>query len=354
MNFFKKIFGGDVQNNNNIKINPSSIVEYYYQTIVETSLQGLKFDIKDGKIEKERISKVNMFFINHGEKDIKQYSDNLQYMKNHIDKIDKSKFKKYKIAYFPFVFKFLKKSSNNREDKYITAPIYFTFDFDNNSNRVVDNLLSISLDELSEDEVFLGSKIVFNNIFASKSISCIYNEELESFKEKLNDDEFDNKYPIKDFWYFKSFLLDYLESCIGNIKIDVNDSYEIIIQKLYNAIKNSSNGFDTILELEYKSAIALIDSDALLESDLMFKGLINAYKDSIIPFVKDDNTSNNMLNRILYKHANMLIDKNDAFVHSNDSNSLDLSIKNIIELQKNHLGSFSSDFGLTISKRLSF
>ncbi len=352
MNILKKIFGRKEQNKP-LLIDPKSIVEYYYNTILESSLQGLKFNVKEGKIDKNRLSKVNIFFIKHREKDTKQYSDNLQYMENHIRKIEPKDFKKYKIAYFPFIFKFLQYSSTGREDKYFTAPIYFTFDLDNNALNIVDDLVSISLDAGLEDEVFKGANIVFNNLFASKAISSIYNEELEIFKEKIEDEEFNNKYPIKDFGYFKSFLLDYLDSSIGNVKIDVNDSYSVIIEKLHSSIKNFAGGFDKILDLEYKSAIALIDSEELLESDLMYKGIISAYKNSIIPFVNDDKTSKNKINKIFYKHSNKLIDKNDAFIKSDDTNTLDLSLENVIKLQMEHLGSFSSEFALTVSQRLS-
>jgi len=340
---------------NTLHIDSKFLVEYYYQVLVESSLQGLKFPVKEGKIEKDKLSKINLFFVNHNEEDKKQYIDNVKYIKNHIDSIKEEDREKYKIAYLPFAFKFKETSSNNREDKYITTPIYFTFNVDLESKQVIDDLVSISLNQDLEDDIFKNAQIVFNNLFASKSISCIDSQNLELLKSRLNDEDFMRKYSHKNFDYFKSFLLDYLDNSKSEIRksIKTQDTYKLIVEKFYNALdKNWS--FDNILDLEFKSAIVLMDSQELLESDLMYKGLINSYKNSIIPSIKNNDDPNYKLNRVFYTHQNKLVNKNEAVIQSNKKNSLDLNIQKVLELQKKHLGSFNSKFALTVSQRLSF
>ncbi|RXI24603.1 hypothetical protein, partial [Aliarcobacter skirrowii] len=145
--------------------------------------------------------------INHQEEDKKQYIDNLNMIRKHIQNIKPEKRKDYRLIYFPFLHKFTQYSSLNRNDKYITSPIYFIFDIDDKTQDKLDELVSITIDNSSNEAVFKNGQIVFNTLYASRDIYSMDFEEIDTLRELLDDEEFNVKYPIKDFEFFKSLLI---------------------------------------------------------------------------------------------------------------------------------------------------
>lgn len=342
VSFIDKLFGKKEK-----EIQPKELINYYYQTIIETSLQGLNFPVSDGQIDKKRVQPTNIFFINHNEKNEKTYSDNFQIIQSHIKSIDEHKRDKYKIIFFPFVYKFLKYSSQKRKDFYITTPIYFLFDIDEN---VVESLKKISLDSNNAEEVFSQASLVYNKLFASRSISAIELDEISRLNKELEDEDVAKKYPKKDLQFFKSIFLTYLKNCKANVTVDENSSYDELIKAFYDTIlKNGGN--DKIDAFENKSAIILIESEKAVESDKMFKGLLDAYKTSILPSV-EKHDMDDKLQRIFFRHSKKVYLSKSKHNKVTEKNTLDLSIQTIVKLQKKHLGSFSDKFALTVSQRL--
>ncbi|RXK14578.1 hypothetical protein CP965_03795 [Halarcobacter mediterraneus] len=334
-------------------ISSEEILNYYYQCIVESSLQGLKFPISDVKVEKV-LSKINLFYINHQEEDKKQYIDNLNMIRKHIQNIKPEKRKDYRLIYFPFLHKFTQYSSLNRNDKYITSPIYFIFDIDDKTQDKLDELVSITIDNSSNEAVFKNGQIVFNTLYASRDIYSMDFEEIDTLRELLDDEEFNVKYPIKDFEFFKSLLIEYLKNCKSELKLEINpnEEYSELLKKFHKGLMSFNRKNDTLENFEFKSGILLADSEAILDADIMLRGIRYSYKKSIIPFIEENSKKEHKFNRIFFNHENRLLDKSKSFNKSNNFNSLNLSVDNVNKLQQRHYGSFSKNFPLTKSQRL--
>ena len=229
---------------------------------------------------------------------------------------------------------------------YITSPIYFVFDIQlGNIRESINNLAKISENYTLDKniEIFKDTQLSFNNLFAQFSIGAIDKERIEEYYEDLEKGEIDREYPIKNFDFYKNILSEYLD-------IESTESFENIIRTFHNQIKNiNTNDKDIISDLSYKSTIALVETESLIESDKINGGLLKAYKSSILPFLKEHPIVDDKLAQILFSHQKRCIDKD--FYPQSKYNSFCFDTIKSIELQKKQLGSFNSKFSLTLSQR---
>jgi len=329
----------------------STIIQYFYDFIVQSSLASLVFPKIDGNIDKNELQDMNYFLLKHNEKDTKVYKDNLCYLIKHINSLKEHEREKYKIIFFPFVNEFIE-ISKNREDKVFSTPIYFIFNIDKNFKKIFIELKNLSIDHKDKylKSIFKNSQIVFNNYYASNKLYVINYSDLQTFKEELKDKEIEKKYPNKNFDHYISILNKYIEA--SNITTENKKNFIEILKgfntKLKTKINNNEN-LNTYVERTTSSLIGLVNIEKLLEQDNIVKGLLSAYQTSIIPYFKD-NKKDDKLNRILYYHPSNYL--NDIGITINEKNTLVLSKEKIKKLQKQHLGSFNSEFAITVSQRL--
>ena len=327
------------------------ILNYYYDFIVQSSLSALVFPKKDGNIDKKELQDVNYFLLKYGEKDKKTYKDNLCYIMKHISSLEGEGLEKYKVIYFPFVNEFIE-ISKNREDKVYSSPIYFVFTLDKNIKKTLIELKNLSIynKEIFLTSLFSKAQIVFNNYYASNKLYTIRHADLESFKKELLDKELDKKYPNKNFEYYISILQKYIDTSnlLALEKATYGETLQNFNQKLKEKI-NSSKNLNTLVESESSSLIGIVNIEKLIEQDNIVRGLLTAYKSSIIPYMKEIN-SNDKLNRVLYHHPSQYLEKIDIL--QTEKNSLNLTKEKLKGLQKIHLGSFNSKFAITLSQRL--
>lgn len=334
------------------EIKNNTIIKYYYDFIVQSSLTSLVFPKKDGNINKNELQDMNYFILKHKENDKKVYKDNLCYLTKHINSLQDNEVEKYKIIYFPFVNEFIE-VSKNREDKILSTPTYFIFSIDKSFKKTFIELKNLSIfhKEKYLKSIFKNAQIVFNNYYASNKLYIINHSDLHDFKEELEDKEIEKKYPNKNFDYYISILNKYIDA--SNIKKEDKKYFVEILEnfneKLKSKINNNTN-LNTVIENDTSSLIGVVNIEKLLEQDNIVKGLLSAYKSSIIPHFKK-NKVDDKLNRILYYHPSQYF--NDISIKKSNKNTLSLSEENIKTLQKNHLGSFSSKFAITLSQRLS-
>lgn len=330
----------------------NTIIKYYYDFIVQSSLTSLVFPKKDGNINKSELQDINYFLLKHNEKDKKVYKDNLCYLSKHINSLQDEELEKYKIIYFPFVNEFLE-VSKSREDKVFSSPIYFIFNIDKSFKKTFIELKNLSVfhKEKYLKAIFKNAQIVFNNYYASNKLYVINHSDLQAFKEELEDKELEKKYPNKNYDYYTSILNKYIDASNIIQKEDKKDFTEILTN-FNNGLKskiNNNTNLNTVIENDKSSLIGLVNIEKLLEQDNIVKGLLSAYKTSIIPYFKNAK-EDDKLNRILYYHPSQYL--NDINIKQNNSNTLRLDEKNMKILQKQHLGSFSSEFAITLSQRL--
>ena len=333
------------------KIDNKTIINYYYDFIVQSSLSTLVFPKKDGNIEKEELQDINYFLLKYAQKDKNRYKDNLCYLMKHINKLEGEALEKYKLIYFPFVDEFIE-VSKYREDKVFSTPIYFVFTLDKNIKKTLIELKNISIynEEKFCTSIFSNAQLVFNNYYASNKLYVIKHTDLQAFKEELADKEIDKAYPNKNFAYYISILQRYIDA--SNIAISDKESYKSLLQNFHQNLQakiNSKNTLNTLIESEQKSLIGLVNIEKLLEQDNIVKGLLEAYKSSIIPYMKES-SADDKLNRVLFDHPSQYFEKID--IQQTEKNTLDLTQSRLKELQKTHLGSFNSEFAITLSQRL--
>jgi hypothetical protein len=190
----------------------------------------------------------------------------------------------------------------------------------------------------------------FNNYYASSKVFAINNEELDNLKKELSDEEFEKQFPKKDEGFFFSILKKYAES--SNLNIKTGDNPYEFVKNFNDALKNKINhneNLNTLTDNEIFSLIAVVNIEALVESDLITLGLINAYKTSIIPYFENI-SPDDKLNRILYYHPKRYFEK--VNIEKSPKNTLNITTEKLKELQKEHLGSFNSKFAITLSQRL--
>lgn len=334
-------------------IRPLDIANYYYKFIIQSSLNDLSFSTKEGKldlktIDQENINKLNYFHLQKDERIDQKVEDNFSLIMKLIDLVKEKKGEdEYKIVFFPFTYKFIKKSGD-RQDPYITSPIYFIFNINENIEEVMDNLLRLSLDYALDDEIeiFKGVQLSFNNLFAHHSIGAIDPERVKFFYDYLEKGEFDREYPIKNFNFYKNILAEYLN-------ITSSGSLEDIISIFHGVIQNKHRYYMDEIESEvsYKSTIALVESESLIEADKINGGLLKAYKNSILPFLQENPKTDDKLARVFFKHESRHLPNSKALFGKIKENSFDFDFIKSIELQKQQLGSFNSKFPLTLSQR---
>jgi superfamily I DNA and/or RNA helicase len=315
-------------------------------------LTSLVFPKKDGNIDKNKLQDMNYFLLKHNEKDKKIYKDNLCYLIKHINSLKDDEIEKYKIIYFPFLNEFIE-VSKNREDKVFSSPIYFIFNIDKSFKKSFIKLKNLSIfhKEKYLKSIFKNAQIVFNNYYASNKLYVINHSDLQAFKEELEDKELEKKYPNKNYEYYTSILNKYIDASNIVQKEDKQDFIEIL-KNFNEGLKskiNNNKSLNTVIENDISSLIGLVNIEKLLEQDNIVKGLLNAYKSSIIPYFKN-NKEDDKLNRILYYHPSQYL--NDISIKQNTKNTLRLSKEHVKLLQKKHLGSFNSEFAITISQRL--
>ncbi|QCI29091.1 AAA domain-containing protein [Caminibacter pacificus] len=325
------------------------IITYYLDFLIQSSLTSIKFQKNQGHIDKNSLNDINYFLINYGEKDKKTFKDNLCILINHLEKLEKKD--KYKIVFFPFVNEFIE-VSKTREDKIYSAPIYFSFDIDKKFQKLLFDLKNFSINFKSKifDSLFDNAELFFNNYYASSKIFAINHEDLDNLKKELNDEEFEKRYPKKDKEFFFSVLKKYAES--SNLYVKKSDSLYQFIKNFNEALAskiNKNENLNTLIQNEVFSLIAVVNTEALIQSDLITLGLINAYKSSIIPYFENI-SPNDKLNRILYFHPKRYFEKVD--IETSPKNTLNITEEKLKDLQKSHFGSFSSKFALTLSQRL--
>jgi len=333
------------------RIESNTIIQYYYDFIVQSSLSALVFPKKDGNIDKKELQDVNYFLLKYGEKDTKTYKDNLCYMMKHIRELEDKSLEKYKVIYFPFVNEFVE-ISKNREDKIYSTPIYFVFTLDKKIKKTLVELKNLSIynKERFLTSLFSKAQIVFNNYYASNKLYAINHKDLQSFKEELQDKELDKRYPNKNFDYYISILQKYIDA--SNLSFTDKKSYGEIVEDFNQKLKekiNSKKHLNTLEESEPSALIGIVNIEKLMEQDNIVRGLLQAYKSSIIPHV-EKMSANDKLNRVLYHHPSQYLEKIDIL--ASDKNSLNLTQERVKELQKQHLGSFNSEFAITLSQRL--
>ncbi len=332
-------------------IRPLDIARYYYKFIIQSSLNDLSFQTKEGKldletIEQGNINKLNYFHIQKGESIAQKVEDNFSLIMKLIDLIkEKKDEEEYKIVFFPFTYKFTK---NRGIDQYITSPIYFIFNIGENIEEVISDLLRLSVDYLLDDEIeiFKDAQLSFNNLFAHHSIGAIDVDRVKFFYDYLEKGELDREYPIKNFNFYKNILAEYLN-------ITPSKSLEDIIGIFHNHIQNKhANYMDEIeLDISYKSTIALVEAESLIEADKINGGLLKAYKNSILPFLQENPETDDKLARVFFRHKKRYLNDSKALYETTEENSFDFDFIKSIELQKKQLGSFNSEFPLTLSQR---
>ena len=198
----------------------STIIKYFYDFIVQSSLTSLVFPKKDGNIDKNELQDMNYFLLKHNEKDKKVYKDNLCYLIKHINSLKDDEIEKYKIIYFPFVNEFIE-VSKNREDKVFSSPIYFIFNIDKSFKKTFIELKNLSIfhKEKYLKSIFKNAQIVFNKYYASNKLYVINHSDLQAFKEELEDKELEKKYPNKNYEYYTSILNPKFKSEVQFLKI---------------------------------------------------------------------------------------------------------------------------------------
>lgn len=328
-----------------------TLIKYYYDFIVQSSLTSLIFPKNDGNINKNELQDMNYFLLKHKENDKKVYKDNLCYLIKHINLLQDEEIEKYKIIYFPFVNEFIE-VSKNREDKVFSSPIYFIFSIDKSFKKTFIELKNLSLyhKEKYLKSIFKNAQIVFNNYYASNKLYIINHSDLEDFKKELEDKEIEKSYPNKNFDYYISILNKYIEASSLNqqIKEEFIDILDNFNENITNKINDRST-LNTIVKNDTSSLIGLVNIEKLVEQDNIVKGLLNAYKSSIIPFFEKNN-ADDKLNRILYYHPSQYL--NNIGIQKSQKNTLVIKKDTLRTLQKNHLGSFNSEFAITLSQRL--
>lgn len=327
------------------KINNTDIIKYFYDFITQSSLSSFT-------LSKESSDDCSYFKMQYLEKDKKVYKDNIIALLERIDKLASEDLEKFKIFYFPFANEFTE-ASKNRNDNIYSSPIYFIFNIDKKYKRVLVELKNISIthQERYMKDLFKDAQIIFNNYYASNKLYIINISELETFKLELKDKEFDRKYPKKDFTYYLSVLKIYIES--SNISATESNSFSEIITEFNKNVSlkiNENKYLNCNIENGSYSILGIVNTEKLVEQDVMVRGLLNSYKSSIMPYIENAD-KNDKLNRILYSHPSEYFE--DIGIKESKYNTLDLTKEKLKELQKNHLGSFSSKFAITLSQRLS-
>lgn len=328
-----------------------TLIKYYYDFIVQSSLTSLIFPKNDGNINKNELQDMNYFLLKHKENDKKVYKDNLCYLIKHINLLQDEEIEKYKIIYFPFVNEFIE-VSKNREDKVFSSPIYFIFSIDKSFKKTFIELKNLSIyhKEKYLKSIFKNAQIVFNNYYASNKLYIINHSDLEDFKKELEDKEIEKSYPNKNFDYYISILNKYIEA--SNLNQQIKEEFIDILDNFNENITNKINDrstLNTIVKNDTSSLIGLVNIEKLVEQDNIVKGLLNAYKSSIIPFFEKNN-ADDKLNRILYYHPSQYL--NNIGIQKSQKNTLVIKKDTLRALQKNHLGSFNSEFAITLSQRL--
>ena len=330
------------------KIRSNEIINYYYDFLLQSSLNSLTFNKKEGNFNKS-LKDINYFLINYKSNDEKSYKENILYLFKHIKSLKNKK--QYKLIFFPFVNEFIE-ISKNREDKIYSSPIYFIFDIDKNIKKIIVELKNIAIfhKEKYKNNLFENAQMFFNNYYASNRLYGINHTDLNNLKDELKDEEFKKKYPNNNFSYVEAVLRRYIEASNLHINADrfidmVNKFNEALSEKI-----NSHNFLNTLQNRNISSLIGLINIEKLIQEDKIIKGLLDCYNGTLKPYYKNIN-ANDKLNKFLFMHPSKLIDYSN--IKENETNTLILNEEKIKNLQLNHLGSFSSHFALTKSQRLS-
>jgi hypothetical protein len=324
------------------------IIKYYYDFILQSSLESLTFPKKNTNFEKE-LKEINFFLSENGKRG-KEQKDNFRCIAKHIKNLSKKERQNYKIVFFPFVNEFTE-VSKTREEKIYSTPVYFVFNIEENYKRILVELKNIVF--YGRDryiQTFKEAQLIFNSYYASNKLYVINHDSLSALKEELNGGEFEKLYPEKDFSYYANVFEKYIQASNLNV-LPKKNLYEMINgfnEELKKKI-NKKEYLNTLNETDNYALVALVNSEKLLSGDFLVKGLLEAYKNSIIPYFENISPGDR-LNRVLFKHPDEYFEKQE--IEKNEKNTLDINENTFKELQKKHLGSFNSQFAVTLSQRL--